>query len=194
MEDFMWVIGLIMFFNFFSWLRKTFSKNTPQSQDAGRMSRRRTRGLDAPELGVPGTLEEQPVSSANRGGTRRGLSMEQFPWLVPENIEENLDSDSKHQSWSKENFFEPTPARAEIRPADLSDAKDLSGCSKDVMASAGYRAQATSAPAAKIEPGLANTADGPTINLTSAGVAGGIIWSEILQPPRCRRPYKRNKK
>lgn len=34
----------------------------------------------------------------------------------------------------------------------------------------------------------------PLLNLSPAGVLEGIVWSEILQPPRCQRPYHRRRK
>jgi len=153
------------------------SGNTPPSPSAGGQPGRRSRTFNSPVLGMPENSEDRPVLMENRGETH-GLPKGQFPWLFPEHYGKDSPSIPNYQGEEDEDALDST----------------RDGYSKDLRVPESERLVQSEAVTEEMEAGLSYTPSGAAFKMTPSGVAGGIIWSEILQAPRCQRPYRRNRK
>ncbi|NLC08008.1 MAG: hypothetical protein GX755_08625 [Syntrophomonadaceae bacterium] len=203
MDDLLWIIGLILFFNFISWLKKLFSGGNIPTRETG----------EYPATGphpfrpVPERIDE-PAERESMGRTWReaestppsGLP----PWLVLEDPgeEQPLPQQSRQlprkRVWLPE-FVEqpagellPSTPNLEAGSLHLSDSRlqvpDPLGSSRTEQSDISRPASKTmdSRPWA----GRVVASKRSLLDLGPDSVARGIIWSEILQTPRCRRPYQ----
>ncbi len=181
MDDFLWLIGFYILYSLFAKLRnKKPSAGDPPTFPPGldRPRRSGSRDFPYPSAGMPASRPDSPVRPKSAEGTPGYPN--QFPWPFPEVFGEVLSPSPKEPDWDADAAVrwkpvEPVPGLTE--PAGLTP-----------------NLPQASAAVTQPEAGLALTSGGAMFKVTPAAVAGGIIWSEILQPPRSRRPYQWRRK
>ncbi|MGI6647783.1 MAG: hypothetical protein ACOX5W_01610 [Bacillota bacterium] len=207
MDDLLWIIGLILFFNFMSWLKKLFSGGNIPTQETG----------EYPETGphpfgpVPERIDE-PAERESMGRTWReaestppsGLP----PWLILEDFEKEQSLPQQSRQLPRKRVW--LPETIEKQPAGelLTSTPNLEAGSFNLSDSR-LQVPDSLGPSRTeqsdiSQPALKNMDSRPwagrvvaskrsLLDLGSDSVARGIIWSEILQSPRCRRPYQWNR-
>ena len=187
MGDLLWIIGLILFFNFISWLKKVITGEIIPPQNTGdprKAGPRRFAPDSDPENWAGREMQTQPWREAD--SIPSGLP----PWLILEESEENLYPQQSQPKMTLPVPEEPQPYPVELTADFLEDSRlqSISGVEKVTPVkpvqteSAAVKTSTTS--------GQPITSSGFALDLSPGGVALGIVWSEILQPPRCRRPYR----
>lgn len=184
MDDLLWLIGFYILYSLFAKLRnkKASDGDSPTfPPELGRPRRPSSRNFPHPAAGMPASRSDSPAQSEPAEESPTFPS--QFPWSFPELFEEFPSPAPKEPGRVAE-------ATAATSWSPVESSSELTG--PDSFAPSSSRAK----PAVtKPEAGLSlSSREEAVFRFTPAGVAGGIIWSEILQTPRSQRPYQWRRK
>lgn len=184
MDELIWLIGLYILYNMFFKRRDTKpsegdSPTFPPELDRPRRSS--SRNFPHPAAGMPASRSDSPVQSEPAEESPTFPS--QFPWSFPELFEEFPSPAPKEPGRAAE-------ATAATSWSPVESASGLTGLDSFSPSLSQAKPAVT-----KPEAGLSlSSREEAVFRFTPAGVAGGIIWSEILQTPRSQRPYQWRRK
>lgn len=185
MDQLLWLIGLYILYSLFA--KKRDAKppaNDPRDLFPGLDRRRRpaSRSFPTPTAGLPAGRPELPARPQPAGETASFPS--QFPWSFPELFEEDpfLEPEEADRAADTAVAGGWDPVLAEPAAGEIASAGLTPGLAPDLP-------QVETAVGI-IRPETGWSSRGAMLKFTPAGVAGGIIWSEILQAPRSRRPFQ----
>ena len=183
MEQLFWLIGLYILYNMFTKRRDTKppAGDPPTFPSGLDRPRRPSRNYPYPTDGMPASRPDSPVRPDSAEETPALPS--QFPWSFPELFEEFQSPVPKEPSRTAES--DTAASRSRVESASVLTKPD------SFTPSLSKAKTAIPQPAA----GLSLCSQEEAVfKFTPAGVAGGIIWSEILQSPRSQRPYQWRRK
>jgi hypothetical protein len=182
MDELIWLIGLYILYNLFFKRRDTKPSEGESPTFPPELDRPRrfgSRNFPQPAAGMPASSRsDSPVQPEM---VEESPTPSQFPWSFPELFEEVASTTLGE------------PSKAEATPVSWSPVESASGLNGPDSFSPGL--SRVKPIVTKPEAGLSlSSRKDAVFRFTPAGVAGGIIWSEILQTPRSQRPYQWRRK